>query len=392
LPEKPKLLWIGEQPAPANVRAAAAGRWNLSAAPSNAPLAEQLRGASVAILNPNGVADDARRLQELLDAVSATPAVAVLLLAPTSRAWENLAGRGHQVLCAPQDADARELAARLDAAAALQPTIVRLRDELAAARQASDQAERTFVELGEEMRLAARLQRDFLPRRLPEVGPARLGVLYRPATWVSGDIYDILRLDETHVGFYVADAVGHGMPAALLTIFIKKALQTKRIAGHSYEIVPPHEALAELNADICGQNLSSCQFCTAVYAVLDVATLTLEYCRAGHPEPLRIAADGAMSRLGGPGCLLGVFPEEQFASQRVQLARGDRVVLFTDGVEDCLGRRANGDRLTAESLFEPLADLPREELLFQLSQMVDDLPGDRGPADDITVLVLDIEP
>ncbi|HAU37257.1 MAG TPA: hypothetical protein DCX07_06020, partial [Phycisphaerales bacterium] len=110
-------------------------------------------------------------------------------------------------------ADARELAARLDAAAALQPTIVRLRDELAAARQASDKAERTFVELGEEMRLAARLQRDFLPRRLPEVGPARFGVLYRPATWVSGDIYDILRLDETHVGFYVADAVGHGMPA-----------------------------------------------------------------------------------------------------------------------------------------------------------------------------------
>ena len=82
-----------------------------------------------------------------------------------------------------------------------------------------------------------------MSRRLPEVGPIRFGALYRPATWVSGDIYDVVRLDETHVGFYVADAVGHGMPAALLTMFIKKALLTKRILGHTYEILPPHVSL-----------------------------------------------------------------------------------------------------------------------------------------------------
>ena len=75
----------------------------------------------------------------------------------------------------------------------------------------------------------------------------------------SNVLYHFFRLDETHVGFYVVDAVGHGMPAALLTMFIRRALQTKRISGNSYQIIPPHVAIGELNVDICQADLSSCQ-------------------------------------------------------------------------------------------------------------------------------------
>ena len=154
------------------------------------------------------------------------------------------------------------------------------------------EAEAIQQHFGEQIQLAARLQQGFLPRRLPEVGLARFGVLFRPAGWLSGDFYDITRLDETHVGFYVVDAVGHGLPAALLTMFIKRALKTKRIAGSTYQIVPPHVALAELNVDICDQDLASCSFCTAVYCMLDVANHTLTYARAGHPAPVLLRADG----------------------------------------------------------------------------------------------------
>ena len=61
--------------------------------------------------------------------------------------------------------------------------------------------------LDEELRLASKLQRDFLPRSLPEIGRVRFHTLFRPAGYVSGDLYDVARLDEKHVGFFVADAV-----------------------------------------------------------------------------------------------------------------------------------------------------------------------------------------
>src|SRR5690349_4883166 len=88
----------------------------------------------------------------------------------------------------------------------------------------------------EEMRLAARLQQDFLPKEFPDAGPIQFHSLFRPAGYVSGDLYDVMRLDDEHIGFYMADAVGHGVPAALLAMFLKHALQTKDRDGR---ILPP---------------------------------------------------------------------------------------------------------------------------------------------------------
>ena len=123
----------------------------------------------------------------------------------------------------------------------------------------------------------------------------------KPASFVSGDIYDVVRLDESHIGFYIADAVGHGMPAALMTMFIKNSLLTKRIVGHQYELVSPDVTLAQLNEDICGQDLSNCQFCSAVYAVVDVNTLELTYAIGGHPRPIVLRASGEMETLESAG-------------------------------------------------------------------------------------------
>jgi sigma-B regulation protein RsbU (phosphoserine phosphatase) len=222
------------------------------------------------------------------------------------------------------------------------------------------------------------------------VDPVKFGVLYRPAGWVSGDIYDVVRLDETNVGFYVADVVGHGMPAALLTMFIKKALQTKRIVGHTYEIVPPHVSLQELNIDICEQNLPSCQFCTAVYCVVDVAELTLTYARGGHPEPIVMHSTGEIERLWVEGSLLGIFAGENYRSARYQLRAGDRLLLYTDGAEDELRRQPTGEMLPIEKSLARWASLTREEMLLQLTAGIDSSLERTPPKDDITVLVMDV--
>jgi serine phosphatase RsbU (regulator of sigma subunit) len=316
--------------------------------------------------------------------------VAVFLLPPPGEdelPWKILSRRRGQFLCLRQDAPPEELAAKLAAAAELQPAIGGLREELLAARSATRAAE-DGEELTQEMHLAARLQRDFLPRRLPEVGPVRFAVLYRPLGWVSGDIYDVTRLDETHLGFYVADAVGHGLPAALLTMFIKKALQTKRILGSAYEIVPPDVSLAELNKDICHQAIASCPFCTAVYCVLDVQTLRLTYARAGHPEAILLRADGHTERLAAPGTLLGIFPEETYESRQATLRPGDRLVLYTDGAEAALcGTSAPPGGL--EKTLARWGRLERDEFVLRLSARIDRCSAS-NLQDDITIVVADV--
>src|SRR2546421_8377180 len=126
--------------------------------------------------------------------------------------------------------------------------------------------------LDEELRLAARLQQDFLPKSLPKVGNIRFHTLFRPAGHVSGDLYDVMRLDESHIGFYMADAVGHGMPAALLTMFLKQALVTKEIRPGGYRLLEPSQTMQKLNDSLVGQNLSQATFATALYGHINTKT------------------------------------------------------------------------------------------------------------------------
>ncbi len=384
-------LWVGDTFVPQNVLDAMRDFGELTCYRADEPLAKQFDETSLAVVCPNGQSDDMKWFDALLDALNKSPAVAVVLLEPDAHAARaRLSGESGQFIVAQADATPEQLASQLAAAAALQPTIRQLQDELASTRDFTSRATRTIEEMDEEMRLAARLQRDFLPRRLPEVGPAKFGMLYRPASWVSGDIYDIVRLDETHVGFYIADVVGHGMPAALLTMFIKKAMQLKRIVGDSYQIVPPEVSLRELNIDICDQDLPSCQFCTAVYCVLDTETLMLTYARGGHPEPIVMHADGSIERLWSEGSLLGIFPDEQFTSCQYQLVLGDRLLLYSDGAEDALRSQANGKLTAMDDSLVRWANLKREEMLLHLITTIDGgISGSQE--DDVTVLVMDLE-
>jgi len=101
------------------------------------------------------------------------------------------------------------------------------------ASQKVDDAKTFASNMAEQLRVAGMVQRDFLPAKLPNSNKLHWGTIFLPAEWVSGDIYDVMRIDESHIGFYVADVVGHGMPAALLTMFLKQALVMRQTSGLS---------------------------------------------------------------------------------------------------------------------------------------------------------------
>ena len=266
-----------------------------------------------------------------------------------------------------------------------------LRAELNMLRRRDETLNFYMHRLDEELRLAARLQQDFLPKFLPQVGPVHFHTLFRPAGYVSGDLYDIMRLDERRIGFYIADAVGHGMPAALLTMFIKHALITKEIAGNSYRLLSPSESLARLNMELIGQNLSQAAFATALYGIIDVDTLELTLARAGHPAPLILRAGGALETIECDGPLLGIFPDEPFATSTAKLAPGDRLLLYTDGIEVafCEEHVVDSQRWRDELIVRK--GLPTEELLGAFADRIDNEAGSLAPKDDLTVIVLEVK-
>jgi serine phosphatase RsbU (regulator of sigma subunit) len=288
-----------------------------------------------------------------------------------------------------------EFAGRLAGLAATRKIIDGLQRENALLRKFDNGLNSQITQMDEEMRLAARLQVDFLPRKLPEVGNVKFNVFFRPASYVSGDIYDVARLDEGHVAFFVADVVGHGMPAALLTIFLKRTLQTKEILnGGAYRIIPPDEALAHLNNELLGQQLSHCQFVTMAYAILNTRTLELKWARAGHPLPMRLSTEGGAEELDLDGALLGVFADEKFPLQTLQLKAGDSILFYSDGFESAFADPGdpNGgminERYRAE--FAKLAGAGPEEKFAAMVRELDHQAGSLHQRDDLTALMLTI--
>ena len=277
--------------------------------------------------------------------------------------------------------DPEELAARLAS--------------LHAGKRVADQALKRLREytrhLDEQLRLAQRLQRDFLPRRLPDLAGARLAARLEAAAWVAGDFYDVFRLDEQNVAFYVADAVGHGIPAALLTVFVKRSLQTKRIEGKKYELISPGEALGLLNADLLSAQLQDTPFITMIYGIYNEEARSCLYARAGHPKPVLLGPTGSLETLDGDGPLLGIFADAAFEAYERHLAPGDRLILYTDGAERVEpGRRAEPEKLL--EVIRSSALLPIEALLDSVFDSVRAATGGDHLADDVTVVALDMEP
>ncbi|MEO1237321.1 MAG: SpoIIE family protein phosphatase [Planctomycetota bacterium] len=253
-----------------------------------------------------------------------------------------------------------------------------------------------FDKIDEELRMACKIQREFLPKQLPDVEGTGFDVMWRPASYVSGDIYDISRLDEHRVGLFIADAVGHGVPAALVSIFIKQSLQTRQITpglGPGYRVLPPGEALSTLNRAMIELDAGSASLGTAAYGVLDTRTQRLTLARAGHPAPLLLRGNGDTEFLEPDGAMLGIFPEEVFEEITIDLADRDRLLVYSDGFEVAFPGCGDKGRLANEHFcqeFEGLRTGSGEEALEFLQGRLDLQAGSLNQRDDLTVLVTSV--
>jgi serine phosphatase RsbU (regulator of sigma subunit) len=239
--------------------------------------------------------------------------------------------------------------------------------------------------LEREALAVGRLQRDLLPGALPRIPGYEWSVHYETCTRAGGDYYDFTARADGRIGILIADASGHGAPAAVLMAMTRTLLHT--VAEHS---PTPDCVLNRLNREM-GRLLPAGWFVTACYAILDPPSGSLEYSLAGHAPPIVMrASTGSPERLpasGGP--LLGPFPEVAYVSARARLEPGDALILYTDGLteaEDIEGRLLGEDavRIALESAPSLWPDAIRARVLDCVTRH----RAGASASDDLTVLIL----
>jgi sigma-B regulation protein RsbU (phosphoserine phosphatase) len=280
-----------------------------------------------------------------------------------------------------------ELLAQVRAFLRMKEVHDRLADRTAEIHRINKRLQQAYQQIDQELELAQRIQSSFLPQTLPQVPRGRFAVHYLLCGRVGGDFYDVFRLDEHHVGFYVADAMGHGVPASLLTIFVKKGVKAKEVFGQQYRLVPPEEVIRRLNRDLIEQKLSENPFITMVYCLLNHREGTLRFARAGHPYPLYIPREGELRLWQQEGLLLGIM-DADFPAQTHQLRPGDKVLLYTDGIDSATFEGNEPGALSLLACAERHRHLPVQEFVDRLAR---DLFGAQACEDDLTLLGLEMQ-
>lgn len=293
------------------------------------------------------------------------------------------------------EASGGRVATMLETIVRRQPLIDSLAMESDIAQASLRGLESQMGEWQTEMRTAAQVQREFIPHKAPRHGAVSTGAVYRPAGYVSGDIYDVQMLDDRRMGFFIADAVGHGVPAALMTLVIARSLRLARGVGSGRVLIPPAEAMAKLNRDLCERETEQQRFATAVCGVIDVLTGETVLAGAGHPPPI-LWHRGEATRVETQGPLLGVFDGAAFDQAEFVMDPGDVLVMFSDGFETAFpdpGATGDGLKMPTMRYVEHLQAVCRggaaiEDAVEVLDRALDTQAGSLHQPDDVTALVL----
>lgn len=182
--------------------------------------------------------------------------------------------------------------------------------------------------LERELEIAANVQRELLPQQLPQYPHYEFSAHLQPARQVGGDFYDVIELDDQHVGLLMADVADKGVHASLgmavtRTLFHVHCRNSLSPAGVALGV---HTAMLSM-----GENE---MFLTAFYGVLHRPTGKLTYVIAGQERPLLARSGGQVETLTGRGRFLGMLPGLNLPEYATHLQHGDRLILFSDGVPD----------------------------------------------------------
>lgn len=211
-----------------------------------------------------------------------------------------------------------------------------------------------------------------------------LAIRFHPAHEAGGDFYDIIRLDGDMYGLFVSDVSGHDLSVPFVTGALKALTST-----FVNECLSPRESMTLMNASL-RKFLSADRYVTAIYALYARGAGELEFVVAGHPPAVLQRRDGRVEYLEAAGDVLGMFDAVTFDSHRVDVAPGDRLFLFSDGlVESATPGVSLGLKARLDLLCKTVADTAGLPVAAAADHIVSRMVGKSNPSaeDDVILLV-----
>ncbi len=234
-----------------------------------------------------------------------------------------------------------------------------------------------------QLEIAREVQLELLPDHDPELAGFDISAYIFPTEEVSGDYYDWVQIFEDQIGIVVADAVGKGIPAALLMAFLRAALRAGVQIGYA-----PHIALAKVG-NLLWDSVEAHQFITAIYGILDATNKTLVYSNAGHNPPLLIKPNGEYRFVEYGDLPLGMFRNVQYHQHFIRFETGQTLVLYTDGITEAINEAGEefGNERFAELVLKGI-ELSAKDLIEFIREGLTTFTGQSFLGDDGTLFIV----
>ncbi len=267
----------------------------------------------------------------------------------------------------------------------LEVTINKTLDEIVSIRRWLSEHDQ-LVSIQHDLNISRDIQQAILPKKFPPFPDEPGFDIYASmiaANEVGGDFYDFFLIDKHRLGFVIGDVSGKGISAAIFMAVSRTLIRATGLKGDSVS-----ECMRYVNNLLCKESVSS-MFVTVFYGILNTQTGEIEYVNAGHNPPYIVSSGGISKVEMTNGLALGVSDDFNFQSKKLQMNKGDKLLLFTDGVIEAFNEEETAyseDRF--ENFLNEKRKLSVESLIKKSFDEVNDFAGSAPQSDDITLLGL----
>jgi sigma-B regulation protein RsbU (phosphoserine phosphatase) len=237
----------------------------------------------------------------------------------------------------------------------------------------------------EELRIAREVQLSLLPAQAPRLEALDLHGINIPSYKIGGDYFDFIPIVDGHLGIAVADVAGKGVPASLIMASFRAVLRAEIRNNYAIRTI-----LAKVNR-VLKETLRDDQFVSGFYGVLDLARRRFTYSNAGHHPPILFRADGKRRYLKSGGLVLGIFDGITYNEQFIDLAAGDLLLLYTDGLVEA--ENPDGEmygRARLEKFVAANSQMDARALCDAIYADMSSFARATHPADDTTIVIAKI--
>ena len=256
-----------------------------------------------------------------------------------------------------------------------------------------------YRQLKNDLSDAAKVQLSLFPDPNFQIPGVEFAWEYKPCSELGGDTLNILKLDNDHIGVYLLDVSGHGVKAALLSTALSHILSAMPARGGlvvgskksraGKRIIPPVEVVKRLNKQF-PMNLSTFQFFTILYGIIDLNNKEFHYVTAGHPTPIVLSANGTITQETCKAVAIGLLKNPMYEERCIPLNPGDRIYLYSDGAIEA--SNDSNEQFGTDNFIRLIMEEKDKNIRSGLSSLLQKIRGwiSGPPQDDVSMLAFEI--